>query len=260
MDSKLINKIYQLLTQNERMMPSQINKELSHIASRREVSQTIKQLVCLDRLVCTNELGTTFVRLSSNNALKVSDRIVVIPANKSFEDSQSIVIKLSSGNAFGNGQHPTTCLSLQLLDTLLCNIQTDSIQAALDIGTGTGILAIAAAKLGIKTVLATDRDPVAVFEARTNSAINQLKSQITVIQSERFPDDSFHLIMANLRLPTLISLIKKIQYHIATPGYLVCSGYTSDEMNVLLPEFENKKFHCLKHQILGRWAGGIFSQ
>lgn len=107
---------------------------------------------------------------------RIGQRIVVVPAWEAAEpEPDQVVIRLEPGMAFGTGLHPTTRLCLAALERLVfpgC--------AVLDVGTGSGILAIAAAKLGAARVLAVDADPVAVGVARENASQNGVSGMVTV--------------------------------------------------------------------------------
>ena len=100
--------------------------------------------------------------------LRVGRRIVIVPAWEAYAPAPGeVVIRLEPGMAFGTGLHPTTRLCLEALEAHLAPGCT-----VLDVGTGSGVLAIAAAKLGARSVLALDADPVAVSVARENVALN----------------------------------------------------------------------------------------
>jgi len=253
-----------IATSTRRLTPAQIFERLEKSISRRVFMKTIHQMVNDEQIMFTYELGTAFVRLSYNKPVKISERIVLTPSNRSIQkvaQNSTIVIKLTSGFSFGDGQHPTTILILQQLDALFCNSSTINIHKALDIGTGTGILAIAAAKLGAQSVLATDRDRIAVYEAQNNIDMNQLGDRIQVRHSDKFPeDDVFQLIIANLRLPTLCSFAEDFYHNLGMPGFCVCSGYTEEESERLLKTFEQNQFTCINHMHLNKWDCATFAK
>jgi ribosomal protein L11 methyltransferase len=108
--------------------------------------------------------------------LRVGQRIVIVPSWEAYEpEVGQVVVRLEPGMAFGTGLHPSTRLCLQALESYLAPGCT-----VLDVGTGSGILAIAAAKLGARSVLAIDTDPVAVTVARQNVADNSVSQQVAV--------------------------------------------------------------------------------
>ncbi|MDF2927508.1 MAG: ribosomal protein methyltransferase [Paenibacillaceae bacterium] len=112
--------------------------------------------------------------------VRVSERLTIKPTWEDYQASpEEIILELDPGMAFGTGTHATTALCLRALEQAVK--PGDEI---IDVGTGSGILAIAAAKLGARHVLALDLDPVAVTIAGENTAVNQLEEQITVVQSD----------------------------------------------------------------------------
>ncbi|MCQ4086162.1 50S ribosomal protein L11 methyltransferase [Saccharibacillus sp. JS10] len=112
--------------------------------------------------------------------LKVSDTLTIKPVWEEYEASEGErIIELDPGMAFGTGTHPTTALCLRALESIVKGGED-----VIDVGTGSGILAIGAMKLGAKQVLALDLDPVAVKSAQENVALNGLSEQVTVKESD----------------------------------------------------------------------------
>ncbi|MET1175039.1 50S ribosomal protein L11 methyltransferase [Paenibacillus sp. FSL H7-0940] len=113
--------------------------------------------------------------------VRVSERLTIKPTWEEYtpESLDEKIIELDPGMAFGTGTHPTTSLCLRTLETVI-----QGGEEVIDVGTGSGILAIGAIKLGAKHVLALDLDPVAVISARENVELNGLEQQITVKESD----------------------------------------------------------------------------
>ncbi|RAV22148.1 50S ribosomal protein L11 methyltransferase [Paenibacillus contaminans] len=112
--------------------------------------------------------------------IRISDRLTIKPTWEEYEPQpEELVIELDPGMAFGTGTHATTALCLQTIERVV-----RPGDYVIDVGTGSGILAIAAAKLGAKHVLALDLDPVAVSSAKENAILNGLEPQITVAESD----------------------------------------------------------------------------
>ena len=130
------------------------------------------------------------------STLRVGIRIVVCPVWEQHETAPGeVVIMLDPGASFGTGHHPTTRLSLELLERRVrpgCSV--------LDVGTGSGILAIAAAKLGATSVFGFDTDPLAVRMARRNVRMNTVQSQVRVLRgSLPLPGRAaFDVVVANI--------------------------------------------------------------
>jgi ribosomal protein L11 methyltransferase len=126
--------------------------------------------------------------------------------------------------AFGTGSHPTTRGCMEFIERIADSFD-DGRVAALDVGTGSGILAIALAKLGIEKITAIDTDPVAVKVARENVRCNHVHQQI-VVSHARLGDvrRSFHVIVANLTAETILELAAPLARRVRPFGYLILSG------------------------------------
>lgn len=149
-------------------------------------------------------------------------RIVVVPNWIKYEPKDGETpIFIDSGMAFGTGEHETTRLCLELLSEL-----DASAKDVLDIGTGSGILGIAAAALGANSVFMSDLDIVAVESAKKNLALNTVKSDVTIKQCDLLSkaDISGDIILANITADILIRLSKEIKEHMRPSGYLIISG------------------------------------
>lgn len=153
--------------------------------------------------------------------LQVGQRLVVVPAWKRFRPSPGqIVLRLDPGPAFGTGLHPTTQLCLRALERFL-----RPGMRVLDLGTGSGILAIAAARLGSGPVLALDHDPVAVQAARRNVRRNRLGRRVQVQEGTIGAGlGPFDLILANLLARTIQELAGRLAAALSPGGLLIASG------------------------------------
>ena len=145
--------------------------------------------------------------------------IIIRPPHKYYQPRKNeIVIDLSPGLAFGTGQHQSTRLALKLL------AQTEVAgKTILDLGTGSGILATAAAKLGAQKVHAVDTDPLAVEAARETARRNAVADRVTVEEGSIPPNHRYDLVLANLTADLLQALAPQIAA--ATTGTLIASGF-----------------------------------
>lgn len=146
-----------------------------------------------------------------------------------------IVIEIDPGMAFGTGQHPTTAMCLRALEKLVRR----GIRV-LDLGCGSGILGIAAAKLGATRVLALDIDPNAVRAARENAAVNGAGPEIDVREGtpETIGGEQFDIIVANISGLTLERLAYALSERLARGGVLVTSGFLDDAVGGLTQAYE----------------------
>jgi ribosomal protein L11 methyltransferase len=144
------------------------------------------------------------------------------------------VIRFDPGMAFGTGRHPTTSNSLRLM----ASGTKGGKQSVLDLGTGSGLLAIAAALWGASRVLALEIDGHALQVARENAALNEVEDKVELRQGVSGPEtdlgESFEMIVANLYAEGLVKLMPFIARHLESAGTAVLSGILSDREEIVL--------------------------
>lgn len=148
---------------------------------------------------------------------RISERLWIVPSWHEPPDPTAIVIRLDPGVAFGTGTHPTTRLCLQWLDHHL-----DTGASVLDFGCGSGILAIAAARLGAARVTGCDIDPQALQAARANSASNAIRADYT--GPDLLEAGTWDVVLANILSNPLMVLAPALLARVAPGGALVLSG------------------------------------
>lgn len=228
---------------------------------RRQVREALRVLVAAGDLVYTYELGSSFVVPSVDRPVRVSDRLVLVPDNRTYGPAPGErVVRLARGAAFGSGDHVTTRLALAGLDLAMqdrgpAGSDSDERQV-LDIGTGSGVLVIAAVRLGADRGIGTDIDPCALAEAKANVAANGFCGRIAVADRNlETMEGRFALVLANLRLPTLIGLTPDLVRLVAPGGDIVISGIRQEEAPILIRNYAEAGF-CLRWQdAAGGWAG-----
>ena len=163
------------------------------------------------------------------HSMKFGENLWVCPSWESQAEipSDAIVINIDPGLAFGTGSHQTTSLCLEYLD----NNPPKNIEV-IDFGCGTGILAIAAAKLGASRVLAIDNDPQAIISSKGNVINNQCESIIKSIHSDDEIDfESCDLLIANILINPLIELAPRFAALINPDGELLLSGILKKQVD-----------------------------
>ena len=200
------------------------------------------------------------------HAQRVSERIVVKPSWELFAARPAdCVVEIDPGLSFGTGLHGTTRACLRFLD----NWQRRQPQASvLDMGCGTGILAIAAAKLGFPRVTAVDNDPAAVRVTRANAAGNGVADRIECIQADMAiatvaefrADRTYDLVMANLLAGILIQSADRIAAAVSRmPGSgLVLSGILEEQYEAVRSVYVTRSFDEQESLILEGWKTGCF--
>lgn len=156
--------------------------------------------------------------------IKITDRLVIKPTWEHYDASpDELIIELDPGMAFGTGTHETTALCLRTIEQVLQ--EGDEV---IDIGTGSGILAIAAAKLGAKHVLAIDLDPVAVTSAEDNVKLNKLGDRITVLEGDLLNVGAIQkpvqLIIANILADIILTFVEDVYDILEQGGKYIASG------------------------------------
>ena len=166
-------------------------------------------------------------------------------------------IVVEPGQAFGTGHHQTTQLCMEALLEFGSLVEEET--SILDLGTGTGILAMFAAQLGFKDILALDNDPTAVEVARQNVAYNGLERVIRVsdelIHSVR---RRFNLILANLSAALHQELAKEMVDHLETGGWLLLGGILTAEAAGLSRSFSKKGLKLVRENAKDDWACLVF--
>jgi len=158
--------------------------------------------------------------------LRVTKNIIIKPTWERYSPGgHDILIEIDPGMAFGTGQHPSTRMCLQAMEDLILQDRAAHSRRVLDVGTGTGILGIAAAKLGAGKVLCVDIDKQAVAIAAENVRMNGVEDRVDV----RYRDaaslaETFDMIVANLTAKMLVKLRPRFIDLLGRDGFLVISG------------------------------------
>lgn len=183
---------------------------------------------------------------------KVGNHIVIKPTWEKYQrESDEHIIELDPGMAFGTGTHETTRLCIQFLEEHV----TDK-TAVLDIGTGTGILGIAAAKLGGSKVIGVDIDPVAVKVARENIAFNHVEDIVEVRQGDLFDKvrEQVDIVVANIIADVIIELSKNIRKVLKKDGIFIASGIILDRLEDVKEVCRQENIKILSIKEMGEWA------
>lgn len=160
-------------------------------------------------------------------------------------------VYLDPGMAFGTGTHETTSLCAEFLEYANCMDKK-----ILDIGTGSGILAIAAAKLGAEKVLAIDIDPVAVDVARENTVLNKCDDKVEVIEGDLTKGIEFKgdIVVANLIAEIIVVLAKSVSKYMERDGLFISSGILTEKKNMVIEALEKEDFKIQDIKEKGEWC------
>ncbi len=203
-----------------------------------DARRVLRRLLDRGELRYTWELGTAFVERNFSGCHRLSGRLWLQAGVADAPPERGrLVVRISPGGSFGDGRHPTTRLACRLIENALSPsgaLSGRSGSRVLDVGCGSGILALAALVLGADTAQGLDTDPVALHEARENAAQNRMEDRFTVSDAPLSSmAGGFDLVAANLRTPTLHSMMPEFA-RLAGPGaMLVVSGMRPTETTAL---------------------------
>lgn len=223
------------------------------------LKQALANLVSAGVLCYTFHFGRSFIERSLNHPIQVSPHVILKPLRCVFEGSDGdIVVSIESGASFGGGDHPTTRMAIQLIDHWIrqpCWGKSREELKAIDIGTGSGVLSIVAAKLGLGIVYGVDTDPCSIFEAQKNVSNNQLNGRILIREGTLSGiDEQFDLVLANLRPPTLISLCEELDQKLNSTCGLVLSGMKTEETDSVRTPYQKKGFRVVDKRQEKGWG------
>lgn len=154
------------------------------------------------------------------------ERLWIVPSHLEPPNNNTVNLRLDPGLAFGTGTHPTTALCLQWLDQHISQQNT-----VLDYGCGSGILAIAALMLGVKTAVGVDIDPQAIEASISNATNNAVAAQLDLALVKDFQMQQFDIVMANILSGPLTELAPLLAQCTTVGGDIVLSGILCEQAN-----------------------------
>ena len=186
------------------------------------------------------------------DVLRIGQHIVIRPSWRVYApEPEDVMIQLDPGMAFGTGLHPTTQMCLVALEEL--NRPGASV---LDMGTGSGILAIAAAKLGAEHVLAVDNDPVAVKTARGNVAANGVQDIVRVARGSLADvSGSYDLVVVNILAKVIVEMAHAgLAMRVRAGGTLIAAGIITDQSAQVVAALEQNGLVLVEQRQIEDWV------
>ena len=166
--------------------------------------------------------------------MKFGSRLWVCPGEFHIDDPDAVVVTLDPGLAFGTGTHATTALCLQWLDGIELGVLS-----VLDYGCGSGILSIAALKLGAACASALDIDPQAILASRQNALVNGVAENLSTMQDAELLDQEFDVVLANILAGTLVERAETICQHMARGGRIALSGILPGQVDEVVAAYQH---------------------
>jgi len=190
------------------------------------------------------------------NVIKVSDKLVIKPTFREYTSvGDEIVLTIDPKMSFGTGEHQTTRLVLQEAESII-----EGNEKVLDVGSGTGILAIAALKLGASNAVAVDNDHWCYDNAIENSILNDVQDKIKIVFGElaAVEESEFDLILANINKNILLEIRDELLGKLKTGGKLLLSGLlVSDEIDIK-NTYESTGLKFLRSKQMDEWISLLF--
>ena len=184
---------------------------------------------------------------------KITENIIVKPEWRDYKKEKGeVVIEIDPGMAFGTGTHPTTALCIKMIGKYL-----KQGQSFLDVGTGSGILMIAAAKLGAKHVVGIDNDEVAVIVAKQNLKKNNIDPERFIVSLnilEDYDKAGLDIICANILAHIIIDILPDIKSRLNPGGIAILSGIIKEKQESVLACIEQNNLELLNIEYLEEWV------
>lgn len=187
----------------------------------------------------------------SVNIIEVSDKLVIKPTFKEYQlKPGQVIITIDPKMSFGTGEHQTTKLVLQFLET---NVEKGI--RLLDVGSGTGVLAIAAIKLGAESAIAVDIDEWCYDNGKENCKLNFVDKNIDVRLGEikDIPENNFDLITANIQKNILLNIAEEFKNRLKPGGLLILSGLLYTDEEDIVKKYSALNFKLLEKKSLDEW-------
>lgn len=188
---------------------------------------------------------------------KIGDNIVIKPIWESYDGRENeIIVELDPGMAFGTGTHETTRMCILALEKYITPDST-----VFDIGTGSGILAIAAAKMKAKEVIGVDLDPVAVDSAKENVAFNNLDN-IEILEGNLMDvvKGKADIIVANIIAEVICILVEDVKKFLNKDGYFISSGIIKERRDMVVEKLQATGFEIIEEFTEGEWVCLVAAQ
>lgn len=187
--------------------------------------------------------------------VEIGRKLRIVPPWEGDRRSDRVTLVINPGAAFGTGRHETTALCLETLEDLVF----PGARVA-DVGCGSGVLAIAAAKFGATEVVANDIDPASIDATRENAEANGVAAKILVSESDAPPTDHrpFDVVVANIYSDTLVALVESLAACVAPGGALVLSGIEANRSGDVERAYLAQGLHRAHVRTRGEWAALVF--
>ncbi|HSW54973.1 MAG TPA: 50S ribosomal protein L11 methyltransferase [Ignavibacteriaceae bacterium] len=194
----------------------------------------------------------------SREVIRVSDRIIIKPTFKEYHAKQNeIVLTIDPKMSFGTGEHQTTKLILRLLEKYI-----KPGMRVLDVGSGTGILAIASVKLGASKAVAADFDEICLENCNENCELNEVSDLVEIITGEidDVKENNFDLVLANIQKNVLLDIADKIKSKLKTGGVVILSGLLEIDKEAIEEKYQSLGFRTEQIEKMDEWIAVVLME
>lgn len=184
--------------------------------------------------------------------IRIGDKIVIKPSWEAFEPKEGdIVVELDPGMAFGTGTHETTILCIEALEKY---VKKDAI--VYDVGCGSGILSIVAAKLGAKKVIGIDIDDLSVKTSKENVKINGVEEIVEIVKGNLLDNVSgkADIIVSNIIAEIIVNMIPDLKDCLIHNGIFIASGIITEKLQLVKKALIDNGFNIVEEKVMNDWA------
>lgn len=190
------------------------------------------------------------------HSVKVTDRITIVPEWEEYtkQSQEELTIRLDPGMAFGTGTHPSTKLSIEGLEKYV-----STGDKVIDVGCGSGVLSIVSAKLGAKSVLSLDLDPLAIKSTSYNAQLNGIENKLTIKNNDLLKgiDKQVNIIVSNILADIIILFPQDAYDTLEDKGIFITSGIIKDKQNLVEQSLQEVGFVIKEVNSIDHWVSII---
>lgn len=185
--------------------------------------------------------------------VKISEKFTIVPTWEEYTpvNSDELIIELDPGMAFGTGTHPTTVMCIQALERTI-----KSGDRVIDVGTGSGVLSIAAALLDASSIMALDLDEVAVESAKMNIELNKVQDKVTVSQNNLLDgmEEKVDVVVANILAEVILRFTDDVARVVKKDGFFIASGIIFNKKDEVKESIINVGFEIVETIQMEDWV------
>ena len=189
--------------------------------------------------------------------IEVTENIVIKPTFRSYDGEGKLIIEIDPKMSFGTGEHETTRLMIELLEKHLR--KGDKV---LDVGSGTGALAIIAVKLGAESAVAVDTDEWCFVNGKENAELNKVAGKIKFVHGDvnSVAESAFDLVLANINTHILLNYVKEIAGKVKHGGKLILSGILNTDEEKITGSYEKQNLKLKEKTRKNEWSALVFEK